>query len=100
MTIPYKPAGPELRWKDSAQFEHPWGKEMLQRAAPIGGPSFIGPPTEEEFYRRYELLGLIEYAVQHARPYRDQMETLYSAALDVTLQRHLFNPAMSVAQSF
>jgi outer membrane protein TolC len=101
VTIPYRPAGPELRWKDAAAIEDiPSGAEMLQHAAPIGGPSFIGPPTEEEFYRRYELLGLIEYAVQHSRAYRDQMETLYSAALDVTLQRHLFDPAVSVTQSF
>ena len=30
--------------------------------------------------------------VQHGRDYQTQMEVLYTSALDVTLQRHLFEP--------
>ena len=39
-----------------------------------------------------DLLGAIEYAVTHARDYQDRMEDLYLATLDVTLERHLFEP--------
>lgn len=91
--LPRVPAGPELRWNDAAPVEGmPSGAEALQQRTAVGGPGFIGPPTPEDFYRRYELLGLLEYAVRHSRGYHDQMENLYLAALDVTLQRHLLHP--------
>ena len=41
---------------------------------------------------RLDLFGSLRYAVLHSRDYQSQMEDLYLAALDVTLQRHLFEP--------
>jgi hypothetical protein len=52
----------------------------------------LGPPTIEERPVRLDFFGSLSYGVQHSRGYQDQMETLYLSALDVTLQRHLFEP--------
>jgi len=97
--VPRVPLGPETRWMEPTGPEAmPAGDEIMQRRLHIGGPGFAGPPTLEEYYRRYELMGLLEYAVRHSRAYRDQMEALYLAALDVSLQRHLFAPIPFVHQ--
>jgi outer membrane protein TolC len=52
----------------------------------------LGPPGRESEPVRLGLFDSIRYAVQHGRDYQTEMETLYLAALDVTLQRHLFEP--------
>lgn len=39
-----------------------------------------------------DLFAALRYAVRHSREYRDQMDELYLAALDVTLERHLLSP--------
>jgi outer membrane protein TolC len=44
----------------------------------------------EERPVRLDFFGALSYGVRHSRNYQDQMATLYSAALNVTLQRHLF----------
>lgn len=55
--------------------------------------SRLGPqPDVAERALRFGLFDSISYGVQHSRDYRDQLDTLYLAALDVTLQRHLFSP--------
>lgn len=51
-----------------------------------------GPPAPGTVSHSLDLLGSIRYAVANSRDYRDRMEDLYLAALDVTLQRHLFDP--------
>ena len=51
-----------------------------------------GPPAELGRTLRFDLFNSVSYAVENARPYQDEMERLYLAALDVTLQRHLFSP--------
>ncbi len=53
----------------------------------IAGPAAPGPEAVA-----LDLFGAIEYGVQHSRQYRNQMDALYIAALDTTLQRHLFEP--------
>ena len=53
----------------------------------------LGPPAPlEKQPVRLDLFGSIQYAVQNGRDYKAQMEDLYLVALNVTLQRHLFEP--------
>lgn len=52
----------------------------------------LGPPAPGPRPIELDLFGCLAYGVQHSRQYRDQMDALYLAALDVTLQRHLFEP--------
>jgi hypothetical protein len=50
----------------------------------------LGPPMIEERPVTLDFFGALRYGVQHSRDYQDQMESLYLSALDVTLDRHLF----------
>src|SRR5207253_911810 len=52
----------------------------------------LGPPAPGKAITRLDLFGSLRYGVLNARDYKSQMEDLYLAALDVTLQRHLFEP--------
>lgn len=52
----------------------------------------LGPPAPGVIDINLDLISSVEYAVAHARDYQDRMEELYLATLDVTLQRHLFDP--------
>jgi hypothetical protein len=52
----------------------------------------LGPPAPTNPPMQLDLFGSIRYAVEHGRDYKSRMEDLYLAALDVTLQRHLFEP--------
>ena len=52
----------------------------------------LGPPVPGQPLLRLDLFGSLRYAVINARDYKSRMEDLYLAALDVTLQRHLFAP--------
>ncbi len=51
-----------------------------------------GPPAPGERRVVVDLFKAIDYGVNHSRAYQDRMDQLYLAALDVTLQRHLFTP--------
>lgn len=51
-----------------------------------------GPPAVTGDSIKLDLFAAINYAVRNSRSYRDRMEQLYLAALNVTLQRHLFSP--------
>ncbi len=65
----------------------------LRRAAEYVTSSYtVGPPGELGRASRLNLFDCIHYAVNNGRQYQDRVETLYEAALDVTLQRHLFSP--------
>lgn len=55
-------------------------------------PYELGPDAGIATGHRFGLFESIAYAVEHSREYQTQMETLYLSALDVTLQRHLFDP--------
>ena len=52
----------------------------------------LAPPGPEQQTRRVDLFGAIRFGVQHGRDYETAMEDLYLSTLDVTLQRHLFDP--------
>jgi outer membrane protein TolC len=51
-----------------------------------------GPPAPVDKPIALDLFGALEYAIRHAPTYRDRMDEVYLAALDVTLERHLFEP--------
>ncbi len=55
-------------------------------------PLLQGPPATIATASRFSLFDSIGYAVEHSRAYQTQMESLYLTALDVTLERHLFEP--------
>jgi hypothetical protein len=52
----------------------------------------LGPPSLAERPMRLDFFQALAYGVQHSRTYQDRMEDLYLSALNVTLQRHLFEP--------
>ncbi|MFT3786364.1 MAG: hypothetical protein QM770_09375 [Tepidisphaeraceae bacterium] len=52
----------------------------------------LGPPAELGRTVQFSLFDCLHYATNHSRNYQDRVERLYEAALDVTLQRHLFEP--------
>lgn len=51
-----------------------------------------GPPAPGDPVRQLDLFSALEYAIQNSRTYQSRLEDLYLAALDVTLERHLFTP--------
>lgn len=59
----------------------------------------LGPPIIREGPARLNLYQALAFGVEHSRPYQDQMEVLYAAALNVTLERHFFEPHPFVNQS-
>lgn len=83
-----RPMGPEL----------PSGEEEIYDFVPPSYAAFgismdpLGPPSPGLVSLDLDLLGAISYAVTHARDYQDRMEDLYLTALELTLQRHLFEP--------
>lgn len=89
----YGPLGPKrFDWPNVAQ---------AQRSSGSGGESIdlrirdrlrLGPPSLSERPLRLDFFAALQYGAQYSRAYQDQMEELYLAALDVTLQRHLFSP--------
>lgn len=52
----------------------------------------LGPPRERINIVVMDLFQAIAFGVQNSRDYQTQMEDLYLAALDVTLERHAFEP--------
>lgn len=90
--LPFKALGPEMLF--SADMPAPRSKlpslddvrqPGLERLRP-------GPPATRVDVTSLDLYQSIAYAVQHSRDYQSQMEDLYLSALDVTLERHLFEP--------
>lgn len=52
----------------------------------------LGPPSPGEMPLRLDLHGVLRHALDHGREYRTRMDSLYLAALQVTLERHLLSP--------
>jgi len=52
----------------------------------------LGPPKPASMRTNLDLFGSLQYAVLHGREYQNQMEEVFLTTLDVTLQRHLFDP--------
>ena len=70
-----------------AAARRPAGNRRRVQARLVYRPSAPGPAPVV-----LDLFASLAYGVQHSRAYRDQMDELYLGALDVTLQRHLFEP--------
>ncbi len=89
--IPFGPLGPVDLFGEDPSPAHELMTEAIAR-----GPALerlrLGPPTTVPEGNVLDLFESIEYAVQNSRQYQNQMEDLYLAALQVTLQRHLFEP--------
>ncbi len=96
----YGPLGPQMLWPSNTQppSEDYSATDSLRDLA--ARRLALGPPSPGGKAAEIDLLGSVHYAVQHSRPYQDRMEDLYLAALDVTLQRHLFDPRPFVRTSY
>jgi hypothetical protein len=90
VVVPYGVLGPELKWMRD------W--PVVSVAVDLGVESSehaalerlrLGPPSPFIPHIRLDLFGSLHYGIQHSRQYQDQLEQLYLAGLDVTLQRHL-----------
>ena len=88
---PQGPLGPELRWMELPPVEMDTFPYDVSEARPGRGPT-LGPAVPRLNVPQFGLFESIAYAVENSRSYRDQMDDLYRSALDVTLQRHLFEP--------
>ncbi len=92
--VPYGPLGPEAFFKGlPAPTELAVGlEETLAQLGAASTPLMYGPPAPRRPVNRFDLFKSLQYATLHSREYADQLEELYLAALDVTLERHLLSP--------
>jgi outer membrane protein TolC len=104
--VPYGPMGPPAKWVGVPVPENSPQSRSAQGAAPGTGqpsaesdvdraqtsPFFYGPPSPRQPANRLDLFKAVQYAVDHSRQYQGQVEDLYLAGLDVTLERHLLSP--------
>jgi outer membrane protein TolC len=98
--LPYGPLGPEKLFTDNRpppKLSVDFGYAAAQRE--VHQRLEYGPLIQDSNPTRLDLFSSLKYAVQHSRSYQSQMEDLYLSALDVTLQRHLFEPRPFVTQS-
>jgi len=91
-TLPYEALGPPyptVGWQTSEQIDRELGVGVV-----VSGidENAYGPPVPQSLRRLFALFDALAYGTQHSRPYQNAMEDLYLSALDVTLQRHLFEP--------
>ena len=88
----FGPLGPDARLHTAPRVESDRsGMELLQQR--MNAEAKLGPAGPGEQALALDLFGCIAYAVRHSRAYQDTMDNLYLSALDVTLQRHLFEPS-------
>jgi hypothetical protein len=93
--LPYGPIGPENRFPGLPAPEVTTGWMLNRTLEELRGdavPLLFGPPAPRRPVNRFDLYRSLRYAVRHSRDYEDQLEDLYLAALDVTLERHLLSP--------
>ena len=91
--VPFAPLGPELLTIDiPAPGPDDLQQQDLSPSRRTPRRLQLGPPAPADRTVKLDLFKSLEYAVQHSRDYQTQMETLYLAALDVTLERHMFDP--------
>ncbi|HEY7118443.1 MAG TPA: TolC family protein, partial [Tepidisphaeraceae bacterium] len=94
--LQYGPFGPKrFDWPhveggDEQMQQSSMGFESLE--ARIRNRLTFGPPSLADRPLKLDFFGSLKYGVEHGRSYQNQMEDLYLAALNVTLQRHLFEP--------
>ena len=100
--LPMEPLGPRLDIPSTMpadlQRNNPFGVAVARREEMAR--LILGPPDPSVRALHFDLYQSLAYAVQHSRTYMDNAETLYIAALNVTLQRHLFDPSPFATQAF
>ena len=89
--LPYERLGPEDLFGEEVSPQHVLLSDEAARQ-PAMERLRLGPPTATPPGNVLDLFQSIDYAVEHSRDYQTRMEDLYLAALDVTLERHLFAP--------
>jgi outer membrane protein TolC len=97
--VPFGPAGPVNSLAPGQELPPDSDYRSSVRSRNVVDPPVLGPPSPSRRVERHDLFGILRLAVNHSRDYADQMENLYLAALDVTLERHLFSPRPFVTQS-
>ena len=78
----------------------PEAYEFSPTVSQADGPSLFGPIDEavprwaagEGGAAEFDLAGALAYALGHSREFQFQLEELYLATLDLTLERHLWSP--------
>ncbi len=91
--LPFAALGPDpqaLSPATSPADDDPYG--LKTRSSNSEGSYVYGPPPPLDEQQRLDLFGALRYAMKHSRDYQSQVEEVYLSALDVTLQRHLFEP--------
>jgi outer membrane protein TolC len=91
LELPYERLGPEDLFGEDASPQHALLGEEAARQ-PAMERLRLGPPTSVPTASVFDLFQAIDYGVEHSRDYQTRMEDLFLAALDVTLERHLFSP--------
>lgn len=95
---PYSPLGPATQASMPAI---PSAAAVADRRAGYDTPDAnLGPSAPDQQPVRLDLWGVLRFALENSRDYRDQMEGLYLSTLDVTLERHLFEPTPFASQRF
>jgi outer membrane protein TolC len=93
--------GPENLMPGQRPVELPDYFGLNEARAQAGQHIRLGPPNPIDRANRFDLFQSLTYATNHSREYENEMESVYLAALDVTLQRHLlYDPHPFVTQSF
>jgi hypothetical protein len=85
------PLGPQDFFGEDVSPQHELMTDESARA-PAMQRLRLGPPATVPDEQVFDLFDAIDYAVENSRDYQTRMEDLYLAALDVTLERHLFSP--------
>jgi outer membrane protein TolC len=97
-TAPHAALGPATQ---SSMPPIPAAAAVSDRRAGYDTPDArLGPTAPDLQPLRLDLWGVLRYALENSRDYRDQMEGLYLSTLDVTLERHLFEPTPFASQRF
>lgn len=93
--LPFSPLGPEMTFPAGMPAPDDSNDVYDPAASQRRNPPrrwVLGPPSPLDTSVRLDLFKSLEFAVQHSRAYQSQMEELYLTTLEVTLQRHLFEP--------
>lgn len=91
--LPFAELGPDPQALSPATGpaeDDPYG--LKTRSSNSEGSYVYGPPPPLDEQQRLDLFGALRYAMKHSRDYQSQVEDVYLSALNVTLQRHLFEP--------
>lgn len=100
VSLPYAPLGPvNMLPPDGGPMPEVSDYRSSARDRAVEDSLVLGPISPRRKFLRLDLFGALTYATQHSREYKTSMESVYLAALDVTLERHLLSPRFFAEQS-